>query len=379
MSAWVAAHGLAFRDALQHARATPFASLLSVLALAAGLALPLAGSAVIAGLQRIAGAFDTDPQLSVFLPPQASAKDRQALEKLLRAKPEIKRLRTITKEQALTDLQRIEGVRDLLAGLPDNPLPDTLVVVPARRNREAVKALQAELQRLPGVAAVQADAAWVERLEAIVATGERLVAGLALMLGVAVVAVTFNTIRLQVLTRAAELDIAALFGATRAWLRRPFLYFGALQGLVAGLAAVALVEILIRLIGRGAGDLGGAGVLGGRVRRAAVDACARRHRHLRAPRLARRVAVGQRAPWSGAAAALNRSGVLDGRIPQLAGNSCVLTTRGGSEIRPRRSPEREAHRGPHLAARGASSDVPCARAGTYGTRSSRGIGPIPYL
>jgi cell division protein FtsX len=43
-------------------------------------------------------------------------------------------------------------------------------------------------------------------------------------------------------TRAAELDVASLFGATPAYLRRPFLYFGALQGLVAGLLAVAAVQ-----------------------------------------------------------------------------------------------------------------------------------------
>ncbi len=53
---------------------------------------------------------------------------------------------------------------------------------------------------------------------------------------------TFNTIRLQVLTRAAELDVASLFGATPAYMRRPFLYFGALQGLAAGLLAVAAVQ-----------------------------------------------------------------------------------------------------------------------------------------
>jgi cell division transport system permease protein len=72
--------------------------------------------------------------------------------------------------------------------------------------------------------------------------GELLTAGLAAMLAAAVVAVTFNTIRLQVLTRAAELDVASLFGATAAYMRRPFLYFGALQGLAAGLLAVGAVE-----------------------------------------------------------------------------------------------------------------------------------------
>ncbi len=81
-----------------------------------------------------------------------------------------------------------------------------------------------------------------ERVAAIVRPGEVLTATLAAILAAAVVAVTFNIIRLQVLTRAAELGVASLFGATPAYMRRPFLYFGALQGLAAGLLAVAAVQ-----------------------------------------------------------------------------------------------------------------------------------------
>jgi cell division transport system permease protein len=160
-------------------------------------------------------------------------------------------VRVITREQALADLQATEGVRDLLAGLPGNPLPDTLVITPADATRTAVRSLQAELERTPGVAAVQVDTAWVERLEGILVTARTLTLAVAAMLAVAVVAVTFNTIRLQVLTRAAELDVAALFGATRAWLRRPFLYFGALQGLAAGLLSIALATGFVATLGHG--------------------------------------------------------------------------------------------------------------------------------
>ena len=251
MRAWAGLHRAALADALAHAARTPFASLLSIGALAVALALPLAGSVVVGALSRVAARFDADPQISVFLRREASAKDRQALEKAIRSRPGIKTLKVITKEQALADLQATEGVRDLLAGLPGNPLPDTLIVAPADSTRAAIDALRTELLQLPNVAAVQVDAAWVERLEAFVRTGRLIATGLALMLGVAVVAVSFNTIRLQVLTRARELDVAALFGATRAWLRRPFLYFGALQGLAAGGLSVALVGTFVAILNQG--------------------------------------------------------------------------------------------------------------------------------
>jgi len=57
------------------------------------------------------------------------------------------------------------------------------------------------------------------------------------------VAITFNTIRLQILTQRAEIEISKLLGATDAFIRRPFFYLGALQGLGGGLLALALVAL----------------------------------------------------------------------------------------------------------------------------------------
>jgi cell division transport system permease protein len=244
MTGWLLAHLRAARSAGVTARAAPLSTLLSVAALAAALVLPVAGHAVLDGLARIAARFDTDSQIALYLVPGVDAKAREALERSLRARPGIKSVRTVTREQALAELEATEGVRDLLAGLAGNPLPDTIVVRPAARSRDAHAALKAELGRLPGVASAQGDAAWVERLDAVVRTGTLLIGALAALLGLAVVAVTFNTIRLQVLTRRDEIEIAALVGATTAWLRRPFLYFGVLQGAAAGLVASAVGAIL---------------------------------------------------------------------------------------------------------------------------------------
>src|SRR5690606_16671515 len=96
-------------------------------------------------------------------------------------------------------------------------------------------------RRLPKVSHVQADAAWAERLDALLALGRSALALLALLLGLALVAVTFNTIRLQILTQRAEIEVSRLVGATDAYIQRPFFYFGVLQGLLGGLLALAIV------------------------------------------------------------------------------------------------------------------------------------------
>jgi cell division transport system permease protein len=68
------------------------------------------------------------------------------------------------------------------------------------------------------------------------------VAILAALFAFGLVAVTFNTIRLQILTQRAEIEVAKLVGATDGFIRRPFYYLGMLQGLAGG--AVALLIVL---------------------------------------------------------------------------------------------------------------------------------------
>jgi cell division transport system permease protein len=156
-------------------------------------------------------------------------------------------VRFVSREQALEELQQVEGIADVVAAIGRNPLPDTLVV---SARAERIPALAAELGKLPGVAHVQADAAWAQRLAALESIGRIALALLATLLGVALVAVTFNTIRLQILTQRDEIEVCKLIGATDAFIRRPFYYFGLLQGLVGGAVALAVVAGALALLNR---------------------------------------------------------------------------------------------------------------------------------
>jgi cell division transport system permease protein len=69
------------------------------------------------------------------------------------------------------------------------------------------------------------------------------------------VAVTFNTIRLQVMAQAMEIEVARMIGATDAFIRRPFYYFGALQGALGGLLAAALLVGGLALLAGPVADL----------------------------------------------------------------------------------------------------------------------------
>jgi cell division transport system permease protein len=106
------------------------------------------------------------------------------------------------------------------------------------------------LSKLPGVAHVQADAAWARRLAALAGIGRLAIGLLSALLGIGLVAVTFNTIRLQILTQRAEIEVSKLIGATDAFIRRPFYYLGLLQGIAGGLVALGIVAASLAVLNR---------------------------------------------------------------------------------------------------------------------------------
>jgi cell division transport system permease protein len=118
-----------------------------------------------------------------------------------------------------------------------------------------LEALRDEIQQWPRVAHVQLDAMWARRLDAALKFARLVTAILGALLGVALIAVTFNTIRLQVLTRRDEIEVIKLIGATDSFIRRPFLYFGALQGLAGGAVAWLIIGAGAFLANRSLGEL----------------------------------------------------------------------------------------------------------------------------
>jgi cell division transport system permease protein len=167
----------------------------------------------------------------------------------------VREARYIPREQALKDLQATEGLAEVVAALNRNPLPDAWVVRPRAAPGAELEALAQELRAQPAVAHVQADAAWARRLAALAGTARLAIALLAALLAFGLVAITFNTIRLQILTQRAEIEISKLIGATDAFIRRPFFYLGAVQGLAGGLLALVLVWGGLAALNTGVADL----------------------------------------------------------------------------------------------------------------------------
>jgi cell division transport system permease protein len=241
MSAWLRQHRQAFVSAMKRL------GLLNALVIGVALSLPAGGYTLLESLRGVAGRLTLDTQLSVFLRPEAKRADADALGKLLRADGRIGRVRFVPRDEALKELSAVQGMTEVIDALGRNPLPDAFVIT---SDPASLEALAADLGKLPHVAFVQADAAWARRLAALERIGRVGLALLAALLGAALVAVTFNTIRLQILTQRDEIEVSKLIGATDAFIRRPFYYLGLLQGLAGGTLALGLVAGALVLLNR---------------------------------------------------------------------------------------------------------------------------------
>ena len=248
MSIWLGQHWRIFGDTLARFVRQPLASLLNVAVIGIALALPTGLYVALDNLQSFAQQYSAEPQLSVFLALDAARSDAQALETRLRQHASVAKVEFVPREKAFADLKQGAGMAEVLDSLPQNPLPDAFVLHAKTGAPEAMERLRDEIARWPKVAHVQFDAAWARRLEAALRLGRAAVLLLAALLSVALVAVTFNTIRLQILTQRDEIEVSQLIGATRPFIRRPFLYFGALQGLAGGLAAWVIIAGTVTLL-----------------------------------------------------------------------------------------------------------------------------------
>ena len=255
MKGWLLHHKQASSQALRRLAGTPLNTLLGALVLGIALALPAAGEMLLANFLRLAQRVAATPQISVFMALDAANVEVAEIESLLRKHPQTREVRLVQREDTLKRFKESEGLAEVLESLPRNPFPDAFVVVPRDESPAALEAMRAEFAKYRRVEHVQLDSAWVKKLDALLRLARLAVTLLAAVLGVALVAVTFNTIRLQILTQQEEIEVSRLLGATDAFIRRPFYYFGALQGLAGGLVAWSAVLIATLLLRGPVADL----------------------------------------------------------------------------------------------------------------------------
>lgn len=246
---------LQFGATLRRFFATPISSLLNVMVIGIALSLPTGLYVLLQNAQGIIEHFAAAPQLSIFLAMDTKPDEIAQIRKRLEQHADIASIEFVSRSQALEQLKRGGGLSDVIGGLDHNPLPDTFIVHPRLGNVIGLEALRDELKTWRKLDRVQLDSDWARRLEALLDFVRTALLLLTALLALSLVAITFNTIRLQILTRRDEIEVSKLIGASSGFIRRPFVQFGLLQGLLGGLTAWCIIAIALTLLNLSLADL----------------------------------------------------------------------------------------------------------------------------
>lgn len=239
-------HGQALQRSITQQRKTPLATLMTAAVIGIALAIPAVFFVLFNNVGSVAGSLEKNTQISLFLDKSITSAATEDLRHHIQTRPDVADVRYISPEAGLQELETQGELSDILAQLPENPLPPVIVVTPATHDTpEKIQQLFQHLQQTTGVASAKLDMQWVERLHAIVALGESTVMALSVLFALAVLLVIHHTIHLATQSHHKEMRVLLFIGATQAFIRRPFLYAGILYGLMGGIFAWLFVEIFM--------------------------------------------------------------------------------------------------------------------------------------
>lgn len=251
-------HWQAFRLSLQQLHQTAVAAFMTAFVIGIALALPAVFFVLLQNIGFVAKGLEKGTQISLFLnSSETTSVLAEDIMTKIRLRPDVASVTYISPEEGLHDLEIQDGLSGILEQLPSNPLPPVIEVCPAVSvtTPEQIENLFNALKEMPGIDSAKLDMLWVKRLHAILDVGKQGVVALGTLLALAVILVINHTIRLSTQNRHKEISVLALIGATRGFIRRPFLYTGMLYGSLGGLLAWLFVEIFVFCLSFPVGNL----------------------------------------------------------------------------------------------------------------------------
>lgn len=220
--------------------------------IAIALSLPTSLHILLKNLQTLTDDKREVPTITLFL--KQNITEQQALDRteLLSELPEVDKARSISKDEALEDFRELTGFAEALETLGENPLPHVILVTPRLSilgNTEAdLEQFSRKLKSYSEVDSVQIDIKWVQKLRTILSIADRIVLVVSLLLGITVLLVIGNTIRLDIENRKEEIQVSRLIGATNSYIRRPFVLGGIWFGLFGGILSLVIVHSALLLL-----------------------------------------------------------------------------------------------------------------------------------
>ena len=231
------------RAAWRGFRSSGMTAWVSVVTISVALFLVGAFYLVVVNMEGMLERFGQDLTVTAYLEEDLSAEETQNLVKTMLEVEVVEDVTVVDKDQALERFRSMTGGAALLEGIPDNPLPASLEMRlrPEDRSLLGFAVLEAVAVGLPGIAELRHDREWIDGYARVASLVRVSGYAVGVVLSLATLLIVANTIQLGLYARRDELDILDLVGASRTFVRTPFLLEGTLQGMLGGLLAAGLL------------------------------------------------------------------------------------------------------------------------------------------
>lgn len=194
---------------------------------------------------RVAERWGGARRLTVYLRSEASPSDVAQLRLILESLPELAKVAYISPADAKREFSQQVDVGIDLEGLPSEAFPASLELsMRASAGASQATELAKRIRRFTAVEEVETYQDWLAQLDTLLTAGKSAVALLALLVGICVLAIVGNTIRLAVVQRRREIEVLKLCGATDSFVRGPFVVEGTVQAALAALLAMLVLLVL---------------------------------------------------------------------------------------------------------------------------------------
>ncbi|MFC3913739.1 permease-like cell division protein FtsX [Pseudaeromonas sharmana] len=225
----------------------PLTSLMTIAVIAISLAVPSVFYVILKNAESVSQQWQSGTQITLYLKKGTAEAQALALVDNIKQDPEVERVRYISPDEALQEFASLSGFSDAMRSLSENPLPAVIEITPDShfRTPQATRALSTRYATDAVIEQAKLDLQWLERLQGIINLIRHSVQGMAVLLIFGLVLTIANTLRLNIFSRRAEIEVMKLVGATNRFIYRPYLYLGLWYGLMGGMLAWWLCEVLI--------------------------------------------------------------------------------------------------------------------------------------
>lgn len=208
-------------------------------------------------LENAAEIWSEKVQVTVYFDKDITPQEQDSLKQKIIGLPGTAKVTWVGRDEALRRFKgRLKGQETLLEGIRTDVLPASFEVSlkKSSRSTEAVEHYVSRLKAIQGVGEIQYGEEWVRRFNTFLNFMRIVGALVGGFLILAVIFIVSNTIQLTVYARREELEVMSLVGATRLFIKMPFLVEGVLQGLSGGVLALLLLISLHFLFLHNAGN-----------------------------------------------------------------------------------------------------------------------------